>query len=112
MIEAHAKLVEQLHAAVDRAPVSFALQILTDAADAIELLSGPLGTDHLQYALATSKLATARAEYNSASRALDLAQMRERCAEVMSQHEPLAGLGLDREKVRQVLQYVQCGRLK
>lgn len=55
--------------------------------------------------------AKCRAERDSATARLELALMHERCAEVMSQHEPLNTLGLDREAVRRLLCFLNSGRL-
>ena len=52
-----------------------------------------------------------RAERDGATARLELALMHERCAEVMSQHEPLNTLGLDREAVRRLLCFLNSGRL-
>lgn len=52
-----------------------------------------------------------RAERNAASAHVDAAEMRERCAQVMSQHEPLNTLGIDREAARRLVRFIQCGRL-
>jgi len=49
------------------------------------------------------------AERESASAQLDLAKVRKNCAHLISQHEPVASLGLDREALRLALQYVQHG---
>lgn len=68
------------------------------------------GHEFGRYLAAQAGARTARAEYNSAGRGLELAQIRERCAEVISQHQPLAGLGLDRGKVEALLAYVVHGR--
>ena len=64
------------------------------------------GHEFVRYLAAQANTRTERAEYNSASRGLELAQIRERAAEVISQHQPLAGLGLARSKVEALLVYV------
>ena len=86
--------------------------IMCDALSALRVLSEPALRDFPAYMTAQTETKLARAEANAASTNVELRLMRERCAELMSQHEPVAGLGLDRELVRQVLHYVQCGRLK
>lgn len=93
-------------------PTRSALELLMDANAALRVLTNPGFNDfsHYQYAQTETKLARANAE--AASVRVELQLMRERCAELMSQGEPLGSLGLDRELVRQVLHYVQCGRLK
>ena len=60
--------------------------------------------------MADQKVKTANAEYNGASIKLDRANIHRRIAEVISQHEPLASLDLDRDKVTALLHYVQTGR--
>ena len=52
-----------------------------------------------------------RAERDAATARVDLAEMRERCAQLISQHEPLNTLGLDRDAVARPLRFVQSGRL-
>lgn len=86
--------------------------LLKEAASAIDVLSAPGREDFSNYMAAQAATAKARAEYNKASSQVDYLQMRERCAELLSQHQPLAGLDIDREKVRKVLHFVQCGRLE
>ena len=88
------------------------LTLLMDANAALRVLSDPALRDFPEYLHRQTVTKLARAELNAASVKGDLCLMRERCAEVMSQGEPLASIGLDRELVRQVLQYVQTGRLK
>lgn len=83
-----------------------------DANAALRVLTNPGLNDFSRYQHAQTETRLARAESNAASVTVELRLMRERCAELMSQSEPLAGLGVDRELVRQVLHYVQCGRLK
>lgn len=68
------------------------------------------GQEFGRFMAAQAETRVARAEYNSASRALDLALIRERCAEVISQHQPVAALGLDRDALAKVLTYVLTGR--
>lgn len=93
-------------------PMRSALAILLDANAALRVLANPGLNDFSRYQHAQTETRLARAESNAASVTVELRLMRERCAELMSQSEPLAGLGVDRELVRQVLHYVQCGRLK
>ena len=50
-----------------------------------------------------------RAEHNATSYALDLAQVKERCAELISQHEPVNSLRLHREDLRHVLRFLHHG---
>lgn len=49
------------------------------------------------------------AEHENASARYDLAKMQERIAYLISQHQPVADLGLDREALRAALRYVQHG---
>ena len=51
------------------------------------------------------------AEYDAASVKLEKAEMIERMRELISQHEPGASIGIDRDKLRQVLCYIETGRL-
>jgi len=50
-----------------------------------------------------------RAESENASARLELAHMRERMAFLISQHEPLHGLNLDRETIRKVFTFIERG---
>ena len=50
-----------------------------------------------------------RAEVENASARRDLALMRQHMAHLLSQHEPVHSLGLDRERLRLALQFVQHG---
>lgn len=52
-----------------------------------------------------------RAELENASARLELAQRNERAAMLISQHEPLASLGLDRAKLKSVFAFLQHGDL-
>lgn len=52
----------------------------------------------------------AQAELNAASRALDSAWIHERAAGLLSQHQPAADLGINREKLRRLLRFVLHGR--
>ena len=67
------------------------------------------GTEFGRFMAAQEKTRTARAEFNSAQLKLDLAGIRERCAEVISQHQPVASLGLDRIALEKLLDYVVFG---
>lgn len=53
-----------------------------------------------------------RAESENASARLELSQYRERMAYLLSQHEPVASLGLDRERLRLALAFVLHGDAK
>lgn len=50
-----------------------------------------------------------RAESEGASARLEIAQIKERAAYLISQHEPVASLGLDREALRAALSYLWHG---
>lgn len=72
-------------------------------------------SDFLQYMKAQADSRAAMAEYNAASRALELAKIRERLAQIKSQHEPLHSL-LDarlseRDRLYEAAFYVVTGRL-
>lgn len=119
MTDTYRNLIEEIHdftkAPMPGAPVSptrSALALLIDANAALRVLSDPGLVDFPRYIHAQTETKLARANSEAASVKVELRLMQERCAELMSQHEPLAGLGVDRELVRQVLHYVQCGRLK
>jgi hypothetical protein len=51
------------------------------------------------------------AEHDSAGAHLEIAQARRNCSFLISQHDPVAKLGIDREKLRAVLAYVWHGDL-
>jgi len=57
------------------------------------------------------KVARWMAESENASARLQIARMNEHCARLISQHEPVASLGIDRERLRLVLNYVRHGDL-
>ena len=58
---------------------------------------------------AEDKVLRWRAESENASGRLELAKMRRNMAQLLSQHEPVASLGLDRERLRLVLDFVSHG---
>ena len=51
------------------------------------------------------------AERENASARYELAKIDERCAYLLSQHEPVVSMGLDREKLRIVFSYLKHGNL-
>jgi len=51
------------------------------------------------------------AELENATARLELARMNKNCAHLLSQHEPVAAIGLDRERLRLALNYVRHGDL-
>lgn len=109
MFEEYQMLSNELHNAHYDAPNG---ELLKRAQRAIDVLNAISRSDFANYLAKQTETREAKVGLDYASTRLDLARMRERCAELMSQHEPLNGLGIDREAVRQVLHYVQCGRLK
>lgn len=52
-----------------------------------------------------------KAEWENASARMELAQQDERMAYLLSQREPVAALGLDRERLRLALSYIKHGDL-
>ena len=73
------------------------------------------GTEFGRFMLRKAETATATAESNYASVKLDLAHIRERLAEVESQHEPMAkvqdSVGFsERQKILAIAFYVVVGR--
>ncbi len=58
---------------------------------------------------AQSMSARRRAEREAASANLELALVKEHMAMLMSQHEPVASLGLDRERLRIALKFLSHG---
>lgn len=63
-----------------------------------------------QHAITESKRRTA--EWEGASARMELAKINERCAELMSQHNPVAAFGMDREQLRHILGYIRHGDIK
>lgn len=53
-----------------------------------------------------------RAEHENAAARLELAQRDENAARLLSQHEPVASAGVDREKLRLLLAYLRHGDMK
>ena len=51
------------------------------------------------------------AEVENATARLQIARMNEHIAHLLSQHEPVASLGLDRERLRLVLNYIRHGEV-
>ena len=68
-----------------------------------------------QYMLAQSRKETAYAQYNAASHYLEICQIKERLAEIQSQHEPIASLLnqslSERERLCATAFYVVIGRM-
>jgi len=61
--------------------------------------------------LMREKSGRAWAEAEGARARYDLAKINERCAYLISQHDPVAQMGLDRDKLRLVLAYLRHGEL-
>ena len=53
-----------------------------------------------------------RAEHENAGARLDLAGWDERMAQLISQHNPVASMGLDRERLRLLLDYIRHGDMQ
>jgi hypothetical protein len=53
-----------------------------------------------------------KAERENASARLELAQIRTRLAEVLSQHQPVASLDINRDDLRKVIDYIRTGRIQ
>jgi len=72
--------------------------------------------DFIFYMLAKERTATARQRYEAAAAALALAEIRERMAEIKSQHEPLAKLAESGKSARNIMcaaaSYVVNGRIE
>jgi hypothetical protein len=72
-------------------------------------------SDFAAYLHAQTRTEKAYAEYNSAARALEIAQIRQRLAEIKSQHEPLASLVIaklsERDRLHAAAFYVVVGRM-
>lgn len=109
MIEEYKMLANELHNAHYDSPNG---ELLKRAQRAIDVLNAPGVNDFNNYTHRQTETKLARAECEATSVRLELRIMKERCAELLSQHEPLNSTGLDREVVRQVLHYVQCGVFK
>ena len=74
-------------------------------------------TESLQYSLQQARKDEAYSQYNAASLKLDLATIKCRLAEILSQHEPLAGIAGEnsdpeiRKKLYAAAYFVVIGRL-
>lgn len=55
------------------------------------------------------RVAKWKAEREAATANLQIARMNQACARLISQHEPVTSLGIDRERLRLVLNYVRHG---
>jgi ribosomal protein S27AE len=67
--------------------------------------------DLARYFSATDKVARWKAECENSSARLELAHHDERMAMLLSQHEPVFSIGIDREKLRLILHFIQHGDL-
>jgi hypothetical protein len=74
-----------------------------------------MSIEFAQFMTAQAETKAARERYNYASTALEIAQIRERLAEMRSQHEPLAALRdaalSERDKLYAAAHYVVVGRM-
>ena len=61
------------------------------------------------YMSAKQRTATAIQDFERASACLELARMQQRIAELVSQNEPVASTGIDRDKLEALLRYIQHG---
>ena len=57
------------------------------------------------------RVARWKAEVENATARLQIARMNEHIALLISQHDPVASLGLDRERLRLALNYIRHGEL-
>jgi hypothetical protein len=112
MGDTYQQLAVNLHNAAQDVPDNADAGLMRQASAAIDALTAPGLNDFANFQHAGTRTREARANWEAASARLELAQLRERMAELLSQGQPLADLDLDREKVRQVLHFVACGRLK
>jgi hypothetical protein len=62
--------------------------------------------------LEEARVAQWEAERSSATANLQIAKMNRRCAYLISQHDPVTMMGLDRERLRLVLSYVRHGDIE
>ena len=69
-------------------------------------------SDFGNYMLAKERTAAARAKHDAATTTLNLSIFQERCAELVSQHEPVASLGVDRDALRKIVQFIYHGHVR
>ena len=69
-------------------------------------------SDFQNYMLAKEQTAVARANHEAATATLSLCIFRERLAELISQHEPIESLGVDRDALRKIVQFIYHGHLR
>jgi hypothetical protein len=70
-------------------------------------------SDFMHYQARKTETELARAQYGAASTRITLCEIRERAAELRSQHEPLAdfvGKILTRDELLELVNYVMVGR--
>lgn len=86
---------------------------LAQAQSRISILEEAQGyiNDTFNTSLKQSKLDLARERYNASSVDLDRANIQHRMALAISQGDPVAALGLDRDAVRKLIFWIQSGRL-
>jgi hypothetical protein len=66
--------------------------------------------DFVQFMRAKEVTEKYYAQYDAAGAHLEKARMEERCAQLLSQHEPVASIGIDREKLRVIIDFIKTGR--
>lgn len=69
-------------------------------------------SDFENYMMAQERTRTARAKHEAATSTLNLCIFQERCAELVSQHEPIASLGVDRDALRKIIQFIYRGHVR
>ena len=69
-------------------------------------------SDLQNYFHAQERTAHARTRYDAAAKDIDLCMMRQRCFEAISQHEPINGLGLEREAALRLVRFIMTGRVE
>ena len=69
-------------------------------------------SDYNKYQYATIHKRWKQAQFEAATTDLERAIVDERMAELLSQHEPAASIGVNREHLRQVISYIQNGSME
>lgn len=69
-------------------------------------------SDFGAYMNAKERTATARAKHDAATATLNLSIFQERCSELISQHEPIASLDVDRDALRKIVQFIYHGHVR
>lgn len=102
--------LDSLSSDAPSAPTRATKEVAGHAAAVIRGWAG--AADFGQFMAAQGKVEKARVAYNLSSCQLELEQIKCRMAELLSQAEPLNGMGLraEREQVRQVVHFLINGR--